>query len=182
MHRLHLPFLAKDLASIAPHLWNLQDMTRGQFLKARGVRQGCPASGFLFAMAFDPIFRWLQDAIIPRNPAGLDVLQPVPFACADDFAVTASSISTLDDRFGSCLPSSGSNRWAQFESSEMLPGYNTAVKAANPLLDWVATNFQEFDEMKIVKYAKYVGTMVGARKAIGRYHEKNLIIQRVQNN
>ena len=24
--------------------------------------------------AFDPIFRWLQDAIIPRNPAGLDFL------------------------------------------------------------------------------------------------------------
>ena len=31
--------------------------TRGHFLMARGVRQGCPASGFLFAMAFDPIFR-----------------------------------------------------------------------------------------------------------------------------
>ena len=25
---------------------------RGQFLMTRGVRQGCPASGFLFAMAF----------------------------------------------------------------------------------------------------------------------------------
>ena len=42
-------------------------MTRGQFLMVRGVRQGCPANGFLFAMAFDPIFRWLQDAIIPRT-------------------------------------------------------------------------------------------------------------------
>ena len=31
--------------------------TRGQFLMARSVRQGCPASGFLFATAFDPIFR-----------------------------------------------------------------------------------------------------------------------------
>ena len=54
---------------------------------ARGVRQGCPASGFLFAMAFDPIFRWLQDAIIPRNPAGLDLLQPTQCAYADDLAV-----------------------------------------------------------------------------------------------
>ena len=52
-------------------------ITRGQFLMARGVRQGCPASGFLVALAFDPIFRWLQDAIIPRNPDGLDLLQPV---------------------------------------------------------------------------------------------------------
>ena len=45
---------------------------RGQFLLARGVRQRCPASGFLFAMAFDPIFRWLQETIIPRNPDNLN--------------------------------------------------------------------------------------------------------------
>ena len=70
-------------------------MPRGQFLVARGVRQGCPASGFPFAMAFNPIFRWLQDAIIPRNPAGLDFLQPVPCAYADDFAVAASSFRCL---------------------------------------------------------------------------------------
>ena len=62
-------------------------MTRGQFLKARGVGQGCPASGFLFAMAFDPIFRWLQSAIPPRNPDGLDFLQPAQCAHADDLAV-----------------------------------------------------------------------------------------------
>ena len=48
--------------------------TRGQFLVARGVKQGRPASGFLFAMAFDPVSRWPQDAIIPRNPDGLDFL------------------------------------------------------------------------------------------------------------
>ena len=34
---------------------------RGQFRMARRVRQGCPASGFLFAMSFNPIFRWLQE-------------------------------------------------------------------------------------------------------------------------
>ena len=70
-------------------------MTRGQILMARGVRQGCPASGFLFAMVFDPIFRWRQDAIIPRSRAGLDFLQPVPCAYADDFAVAASSFRCL---------------------------------------------------------------------------------------
>ena len=40
---------------------------RGQFLMARGVRQGCPVSGFLFAISFDPIFRWLQESITPRT-------------------------------------------------------------------------------------------------------------------
>ena len=58
---------------------------------ARGVRQGFPASGFTFAVAFDPIFRWLQDSITPRNPAAPDFLQPSPCAYADGFAVAASS-------------------------------------------------------------------------------------------
>ena len=40
---------------------------RGQFLMATGVRQGCLASGFLFVMACDQIFRWLQETIIPNN-------------------------------------------------------------------------------------------------------------------
>ena len=70
-------------------------MTRGQFLMARGVRQGCAASGFMFAMAFDSIFRWLQDAFIPRNPAGLDFLQPAQCAYADDLAVAALSLRCL---------------------------------------------------------------------------------------
>ena len=45
---------------------------RGQFLMDRGVRQGCPASGFLFVLAFDPIFRWLQQVVIPSNPDNLE--------------------------------------------------------------------------------------------------------------
>ena len=58
---------------------------------ARGVRQGCPASGFLFAMAFDSIFRWLQESIIPKNPDNLNFLQPEQCAYADDLAVASSS-------------------------------------------------------------------------------------------
>ena len=62
---------------------------------ARGVRQGCPASIFLCAMAFDPVFCWLQDAIIPRNPDDLDFVQPAQCACADDLAVAALSFRDL---------------------------------------------------------------------------------------
>ena len=64
---------------------------QGQFLMARGVRQGCPASGFLFAMAFDPIFRWLQESIIPRSVDNLEFLQPTQCAYADDLAIASSS-------------------------------------------------------------------------------------------
>ena len=63
---------------------------------ARGVRQRCPASGFLFAMAFDHFFRWLQDAIIPRNHDGLDFFfQPAQSAYADHLDVAAPSFRDL---------------------------------------------------------------------------------------
>ena len=37
------------------------------------------------------------------------------------------------------------------------------------LLEWVATNCEEFREMKIVKYAKNVGTMIGPEGHIHRW-------------
>ena len=52
-------------------------MTRGQLLMARGVRQGCAASGFLFAMVFDRIFRF-----------EVTCLQQCPFS----FTFTSSSL------------------------------------------------------------------------------------------
>ena len=42
-------------------------------------------------MAFDRILRWLQDAIIPRNCAVLDFVQPAQCANTDDVAVAALS-------------------------------------------------------------------------------------------
>ena len=37
------------------------------------------------------------------------------------------------------------------------------------LLGWVATNCEEFREMKIAKYAKYVGTMIGLDEYLHRW-------------
>ena len=122
---------------------------RRQFLMARGVRQGCSAIGSLFAMAFDPIFRWLQDAIIPKNPGAPDFLQPAPCAYADDFAVAASSfrrlMTALSPAFKVVDLIAGLNLnhrkcyWVQYGSAR-----------CQSLLDWVATNCEEFREMKIV--------------------------------
>ena len=96
--------------------------TRGHFFMARAVRQGCLASGFLFAMAFDPIFRWLQETIIPRNFHNLEFLQPVQCAYADDLAVAASSFRDLMTALAPAFHFRGSQSWPQFELSQMLLG------------------------------------------------------------
>ena len=66
-------------------------------------------------------------------------------------------LSVVDDHSFSCLQCGGPNGWAQLESSEML----LAVQVASLLLDWVATNCEDFRVMKMVKNATDVGTMIG---------------------
>ena len=91
-----------------------------------------------------------------RNPAAEDFLQPSPCAHADDFAVAASSFPTL---MTALFPA--------FEVVDWVAGLNLNhwkccwVQYGNELLDCVSTNCEEFREMKIVKYAKYIGSMIG---------------------
>ena len=134
--------------------------TRGQFVMARSVRQGCRASGCLFVMAFDPIFRWLHDSVIPKDPTLPDFLQPGPFAYADDFAVAALSFRTL-------MPALS----PAFETVDGVAGHNLnhrqccwvqyGIDSCQDLVDWISAHCEEFREMKIAKRAKYVGTVIG---------------------
>ena len=80
---------------------------------AKGFRQSCPASGFLFSMAFDPIFRWLHDSVIPRDPAVPEFPQPNPCAYADDFAVAAPYFRYLMLALSPALQSGGHCRWLE---------------------------------------------------------------------
>ena len=106
-------------------------------------------------MAFDPIFRRLQDAIILRNLAGLDFLQLAQCAYADDLAVAASSFRDLRDRVG----------------TRNIAGLNLNCRKCcqvqygserrESLFHWLSDNCEDFREMQVVRYAKYVGTMIG---------------------
>ena len=148
--------------------------TGGQFYMARGVRHGCPASGFLFAMAFDPIFRWLQEVAIPRNPDNLDFLQPTQCAYADDLAVAALSFRRLMTalapafRFVDHIAGLNLNYhkrcWVQY-----------GTEGRESLWHWVSEKCEEFREMQIVLHAKYVWTMIGPDGHIHRWtaHRKN---------
>ena len=132
---------------------------RGQFLTARGVRQGCPVSGFLYAMAFDPIFRWLQEAVIPRNPDGLDFLQPAPCAYADDLDVAASSFRGLMTVQAPAFHSVGHIAGLNLNYRECC-WVQYGGEGRESLWHWLSENCEELREIQIVRYAKYVGTMI----------------------
>ena len=66
--------------------------TRGQFAMMRGVRQGCPVSGFLFAVAVAPVCRWLMSAVLPPDPHQPCFLRRCACAHADDFTLATASL------------------------------------------------------------------------------------------
>ena len=155
----------------------MDSMTHGEF--ARGVRQGCLASGFLFATAFDPIFRRLQESIVPRNVDNLEFLQPAQCADADDLAIASSSFRELmvvlapAFRSINCVPGCNLNFrkccWLQYGNDELAS-----------LRTWISENCEEFRGMQIVRHAKYVGTMIGPDGYLHRWTAPwKKIIQRV---
>ena len=112
-------------------------------------------------MAFDHIFRWLQDAIIPRNPDGLDFLQLAQCACADDLAVAASSFRDL---MTAVAPA--------FHSVENVAGLNLNCRKCcwvqygserrESLLHLLSDNCEDFSRNAgCVRYDMNVGTMIG---------------------
>ena len=146
---------------------------------ARGVRQGCPASGLLFAIAFDPIFRWLQESIVPRNVDNLEFLQPAQCAYADDLAIAFSSFRelmvVLAPAFRSVDYVAGLN--LNFRKCCLVQYGNDELASVRT---WTSENCEEFREMQIGRHAEYVGTMIGPNGHLHRWtaHQKKFI-QRV---
>ena len=95
---------------------------------------------------FDPIFRWLQEVVIPRNPDNLDFLQPIQCAYADDLAVASCSFLSL--------------------MTALAPAFRSVDYIAGLTLNYRKCCLCERGrEMQIVRHAKYVGTIIGPRWA-----------------
>ena len=134
----------------------------------------------LSAMAFDPIFRWLQEAVIPRNPHNLDIFQPARSAYADDLAVAAPSfrnlMTALSPAFQSVDNIAGLSLnyrkccWVQY-----------GTEARKSLCIRISENCTEFREMQLVRYAKLIGTMIGPDGYLHRWTApRKKFIQRVR--
>ena len=63
---------------------------------AECVKDTATASGFLLRLLFDLIFRWLHDAVIPRERSLSECLQPAACSYADDIALAAAIGSSLE--------------------------------------------------------------------------------------
>ena len=158
----------------ASHTWNLQEQNEDNSLWPKEYDKVVLRVVSFFAMAFDPIFRWLQETIIPKNPDNLDFLQPAQCAYADDLAVASSSfrglMTTLAPAFRSVDCIAGINLnfrkccWVQYCNEEH-----------DSLRTWISENCEELREMWLVRHAKHVRTMIGPDGHLHRWtaHRKN---------
>ena len=141
--------------------------TRGQFLMSRGVRQGCPASRFLFAMAFRPYLSMGSTTLSSQESCRLRLSTTLSVCLRWRFCCCCFVFLDVDDRPVSSLRGGVPGGWAQLESSAVW--YNMATTAVMSCWNSASTNCEEFRERKIVKYAKYVVTMIGPEGYLHRW-------------
>ena len=131
----------------------------------RGVRCGCPASGFLFTMAFVPVYRWLRSAALPPELHRPWFVQRCACAYADDVAL--APIRPL------CV--SPSRQWQMlsrlFILSQVWPSNTKKCHwtqyrnlSIPQLSEWVGTH-----GMQINDHAKYLGIEIGPSAANHRW-------------
>ena len=141
----------------------------------RGVRQGCPASGYLFTMSFDPVFRWLITYVLPPEAHRPCFQHRTAFAHADDLAlanaylreslpIVAGAFATIDQVTGVRL-NYRECHWIQYGNM-----------SSRQLAAWISAHVPVFQQMQINNYAKYLGVMIGPGGAAHRKAPHSLVL------
>ena len=110
-------------------------------------------------MAFDLVFRWLQETGIRRNPDNQDFFHPTQCADADDFAGASSSIRELIYALA-----------LAFRSVDYIAGLSwCGNEEHDSLRTRISETCEEFRELHTARHAEYVGTMIGPDGHIHRW-------------
>ena len=146
-------FLSSVYRDSIPHV-EFAGAPRGQFRMSSGVRQGCPASGFLFA-TLD--LQMASTGCYSEKSTHSGLVATCPMCMCRRPSCGCSVFSGLDDCARSGISIRGSYCWPQSELSEML-WVQYGTEEHESLWHWVSENCGEFCEMQIV--AKKIGTMI----------------------
>ena len=156
---------------------------REQFAMLSGVRQGCLASGYLFTMAFHPVFRWLLSSAIRPERCRLSFLQRCACACADDFALAAASLReslpilagafAIIDHVTGMSHNYHKCHWIQYGNL-----------TSSQLAERVGTHVPDFQHMQITDHAKHLGVVIGpgapAHRCAKARHKFNVACARIR--
>ena len=130
------------------------------FLILSGVLQGCPLSGFLFAVGFGPFLWWMYKVV---GLAGLGKIR----ACADDIGTTLKNISALLVLYP-ILVAIERAAGPSLKSSKcvLLPtGHGFTPELASMFETWLQLNIPEWACFETKSAGKYVGFWLGPKAA-----------------
>ena len=122
------------------------------FVMEQGIRQGCPLSGTLWALMFDPVVRMLASR--------LDYKSSRLSAYADDLAFALHSLRRCMPILAAAIAEAGLSTMLElnFGKTVVVPLFNGPLNAVKRLLVEVAPCFSE---AKVELLAKYLGVLVG---------------------
>ena len=110
---------------------------------------------------------------------GLDFLHPAHCAYTDDLVVAASSFRDLTTPLAPAFHSVDHIAGLNLNYRKSLGNIMHGCEGRESLLRWLSDNSDDFREMQVVRYAKYVDTMIGPDGHIHRWTAPRKIIQRV---
>ena len=130
---------------------HINGATHAGFTITSGIKQGCPASGSMFALALHPFLKYLASHLPPPRT--------VTLAFADDIAIVPTDLLQALVRLVKCLATlaSATNLHLNASKTTIVPLRHTTTQVRAFILD----NIPSLLNSKLADFGKYLGVCVG---------------------